>query len=465
MVRLRTLPPRQLGVATVAVVASHSIMDLTTTSDFTFTLLDDTWAWRQRLVEEFTIGSTWHAVVSSAYQVELPQMLVPSTVDASVEAFRVLLPITTRPKRPLLGFGVQTSTGVGAHLLLRLSIAAIQAEYLGRLRDAIPPGDGLHEGIPDALCEAISVFTPSVYKEFDPDGNWTSGSAAAYLSAGLGFSVTSDEIKPLCDRQRRAGDLLTSALNEPADPFSSSERVLLAVPRMDPLPRSLADVQDLVDRYVDAIERTASIQDNGLLVALAEYGRRWEVILETIVPLGEPMTVTLTEERPLELRRGATRQLVALGDARSAHAQFRVTDPAVELRPGPAVADVFGAPLGVPLLEGVRETREALALYSADPERPYYVEVQLELRPTSEVRFVSWALGVLVLAAIIVASIVEGTDVNAVLGLVTVPTTFAVALLLIREETSLAARLQRLPRLSLLVAVAVLWTVVFVRVL
>lgn len=103
-----------------------------------------------------------------------------------------------------------------------------------------------------------------------------------------------------------------------------------------------------------------------MLVALAEYGRRWEVLIETVLPVREPATITLIEERPLNLQRRATRQLVSLGDARSAHAQFRITDPAVELGDF-SVADVFGNPIGVPYLEAVRETPEALALYSADP--------------------------------------------------------------------------------------------------
>lgn len=440
------------------------VFDLTTTSQFTFTLLDDTWAWRQRLVEELIVGSTWHAAVSSAYQVELPQELLPSEVDSGARAVRVLLPLTTRPKRPLLGFHIRTSSGFSGNLLLRLSIAAIQAEYLARLRDAHGGEDDLADGLPNALLEAISLFTPDVYREFDPDGQWATESAAAYLSAALDFPISRDEVAPLCECQGRAGSQLAAALQEPEDPFSSSERVLLAMARMDPLPTSMTQVSALVHAYVEAVDRAAQWSDNGMLVALAEYGRRWEVLIETIVPLREPATITLIEDRPLNLRRRTTRQLVSLGDARSAHAQFRITDPAVELG-GFSVADVFGNPIGVPYLEAVRQTPEALALYSADPERPYYVEVEIELRPSLEVRLVSWSLEILVVMAIIIAASFDGRELHTVLGLVAVPTTFAVALLLVREETSLAARLQRTPRLGLLATVGVLWLVVFARLL
>jgi len=443
------------------------VVDLTMSSDFTFKLLDDTWAWRQRLVEEFHIGSTWHAIVSSAYQVEFPQGLLGS-IDDTAEAVRALIPIATRPKRPLLGFDIHTSTSSGAHLVLRVSIAAIQAEYLARLRDSAASTDSIGAGLPDALLEAISVFTPDVYKEFDRDAEWAPERAADYLSAGLGFSMPVQEVQRLCELQDQAGLQLATALQEPRDPLSSSEQVLLAVPRVDPLPTSSGEVTALVEGYVGSIERATRLADNGLLVALAEYGRRWEVIVETVVPLREPARITLIEERPLELRRNVTHQRVSLGDARSAHAQFRITDPAVELVPigdGSDVVDLFGQTVGVPHLEGVRDTPEALALYSADPDRPYFVEVRLKLRPTLEVRVVTWALQVLILMAIAVAATVGGRDLGAVLGLVTVPTTFAVALLLVREETSLAARLQRTPRLCLLASVAALWLVVFARVL
>lgn len=451
-------------VTTVATVDFESVVDLTTTSEFTFTLLDDTWAWRQRLVEELVIGSTWHATVSSGYQVELPSELLPASVDDKVRAVRVLLPLTTRSKRPLLGFHIRTSDGHSGHLLLRLSIAAIQAEYLARLRDVEGGERDVEEGLPNALLEAISLFTPDVYREFDLDGEWAPENAAAYLSAALGFSISGEEVKPLCELQSRAGSQLAAALQEPEDPFSSSERVLLAMPRMDPLPKSMSEVSNLVQAYVEAVDRAAQRSNSAMLVALAEYGRRWEVLVETILPLRGPTTITIIEDRPLDLERRTTTQLVSLGDARSAHAQFRITDPAVELGDF-SVTDVFGKEIGVPYIEAVRETPEALALYSADPERPYYVEVQLRLRPTLEVRVVSWSLATLVLVATIVAGTFGGPALNSVLSLVAVPTTFAVALLLVREETSLAARLQRLPRLGLLATVAGLWLVVFGRLL
>ncbi len=161
--------------------------------------------------------------------------------------------------------------------------------------------------------------------------------------------------------------------------------------------------------------------------------------------------------------KGWTRQRVALGDARSAHAQFHLADHAVEIH-GFDVRDPQGRLRGVPYIQGVRETPEALALYSGDPDRPYYVDVELSLRPATDLRVVTVALEVLIVLATAVAISARGRDLTATLGLLAVPTTFSVALLLVRERSSLAARLQRFSRLRLLLEVGALWAVVLARI-
>lgn len=58
-----------------------------------------------------------------------------------------------------------------------------------------------------------------------------------------------------------------------------------------------------------------------------------------------------------------------------------------------------------------------------------------------------------------------GQDLVGALGVLTLPTTFAVALVLIRDQSSLAARLQRRTRFVLSAAIGVLWVVALVRLL
>lgn len=437
-----------------------AIIDLTRNSEFTFALLSDTWAWRQRLVESFVLGSTWHASVRSSYQVELPAALLEPFVGADpVDAVRAIVPLTTRPKRPLLAFDVEGPSGAPAHLLLRVSIAAIQAEYLAALRDQ---GDGeLAQKLPDRVLEAVCVFTPAVYAEFDKDGAHRPADLAAYLTSGLGFAIGEAEVGRWLVVGAPAARILVASLDEPPDPFSSSEHVLLALPRLDPLPTSVAEVDELVRNYSDAITAAGSNMP-ALTSALAEYGRRWEVLIETTLPVTEASTVMIAERRPLSIRRRKASLQFAAGDARSAHAAFYVEDPAVEIDSF-EVADVHGRKVGVPYLEGVRRTPEALALYSADPDRPYYLDVAVRLRHSGEVRLVQLALELLVLGAIGVALRADGEELIATLGIATVPTTFAVALALVRETSSLSSRLRRWARSRLLIEAAVLLVIAFVR--
>ena len=72
----------------------------------------------------------------------------------------------------------------------------------------------------------------------------------------------------------------------------------------------------------------------------------------------------------------------------------------------------------------------------------------------------------LVAVAIVAASLVRlGDDRVGPMAFFVVPASFVVGLLLIREQTSLAARLQRWPRLRLLAGLTVLWMIAIHRVL
>lgn len=443
------------------------LIDLTGDSAFTMELLDDTWRWRQRTVESLTLSSSEHLRAITSYQIEFPELFVrPYLGSRQPRRVRVLLPLSTRAKRPLLNFGATGPDGRPAHLLLRPSVAALQAEYLGRLVASSPANEAATRGLPAALLEAICVFTPAVAREFRALHDDPLTGLAAYLSDGLGFAVGREAVARWEPRQRRAGVILANALQEEEDAFSSAERVLLAVPRLEPRPRSPAEIDEVVQRYAAAVEALEEAGDRQLLVALADYGRRWEVIIETEVPLGAASTILLTEDRPLGLTGdGWCRQRIAMGESRSFHLFARVTDHTVRLADFD-VRDLQGAVLGIPRLEAARHTPESLSLYSAEPDRPYYADVRMRLRPVIEVRLPAWLVAGLALSAVFGAILVPGDDqLVAALGVLVVPTTFAVALVLVRTETSLSARLQRRVKLVLCAATVVLWVTALVRLL
>lgn len=83
-------------------------VDLSLDSAFTMALLDDTWAWRQRLVINLRFIAPSHIGVESAYQIELPpELLQDFALPASVKSVRALVPLTTRPKELLLNFDLR----------------------------------------------------------------------------------------------------------------------------------------------------------------------------------------------------------------------------------------------------------------------------------------------------------------------------------------------------------------------
>ncbi len=445
----------------------EDVADLTTSSAFTLALLDDTWRWRQRIVEELEFGSSEHLTVTSNFQLEFPPDLIGPFVAGSRARFaKVLLPLVTREKRPLLRFDVTGPGDTQGHLIRRASIAAIAGEYLGRLAASSPARDAVTPGLPARLLEAICVTTPTIFKEFTANHSDIDNAIVAYLSDGLGIPIALDDARRWHEEQQDVADVLAHALREPSDPCSSSEWLLVALPRLDPRPRSTSEVSQLLHRYRRAVLAARAAGDQPLLVTLAEYGRRYELILELEVPLNEPFSVKVSEQRPLNLQRGGwTRQRFGLRDASSFHCEARTTDYAIEIADF-EVHDLQGGRVGIPPLEGARYTKEFLALSSSDPERPASMIVGLRLRPTRDARLISALIALIAVVATVVAALVRIDEgfVDA-LNLLLVPTTFAVTIVLLREQSALAARLQRRWRLALGLAIAVLWLTTLIRLL
>ena len=454
-------------------------VDLTTTSDFTLALLDDTLAWRHRMRKELEFGSGDHVRVTTRYHVHFLRPLLSSFVRSPrAEWARVLLPLTTRDKAMLLRLRVLGPEGAPAHRLARKSSAAIQAEYLRRLALTSPAGDAMlgpqvpARGSPEAefttvmrsrLFEAICVFMPDMVKKLtnrEADGP---ANLASYLTSGLGFDIGVGHVRRWWTPATQAGQILAEALDEPPDPFSSSEMVLLALPRMDPLPRTVQEIDELVDAYLAGLQAARDAGDRSFLIALADYGRRYEIIVDTRVPLNEPATLALVEDRELHLSpAGWTVQEVAFGDARSSHVEARTTDHTVQITQFD-VRDVHDQPLAPAWIEGLHWTSEALQLYSSEPGRPYYIRLRLRFTAARSLQVTGLMLASITALAAVIALLTGEEHLVSVLALLTVPTTLAAALALVREQTALAARALARVRLVIEVSIGLLWVVVLVR--
>ena len=456
--------------------APDARIDLSESADFFIELLDDTSVWRERLVQEVTFASASQARVVSGYQIDFPPDLVERHVPGR-NRFRtanVLLPLATRPKGDFFKLDFAGPGGNPVQLTARASIAGLERLYLRGLVESSPAPHNALEGFSDALLEAICVHTPALFRDhfMTQCRGWWELALAQYLNDGLGLAANARfspaAIAPLLEDARRVGRVLASHFEEPPDPYSSSEQVLLALPRMDPRPRTKDEVADVVRAYSSAVESAHQFADHALLIALADYGRRFEVIVEVEVPLLEPSTIKLSEDRPLKPSVfGITRQRFALGEARSAHFEAHVIDPNVVIGRRFALRDPWGYPVGYGWVESISQTPETLSVYSSERGRPYYVDVAIPLRLAGNLYLTMAVLVGLNLAAFVAVLQVSVDDTEYVeqLALLSIPTTLAAAFVLVREQTALAARLQNIPRVVLSLSIVALWIAVLEAVL
>lgn len=434
-------------------------VDLTTDSEFTLALLEQPWVWQQRVVTSLSFGAPAHVTERSSHQIELPPALLAGhSVPEGTESVRAIVPLTRRPKRQLLDLHLTGPDGTAASLLLRASIASIQAEYLARLVESSPAAQHIRDTLTRTLLEAICLFTPRIWRryaeEFGPEGT------RRYLQEGLGLEVPQRDLNTWLADLRPAAASLAHALREPLSGESSSENILLAVPLLEPRPESVTTIAAIVAGFAEAVASLVRHGDSTLLAELADYGRRWEMLLECDVPLGRATTITVTEDRPLSVGwRGDVDLEVRLDDARSVHLQVVADDRSLELVGEPEVVAADGSPIG--LFEDVEATREFAAVYTSDSARPTLGRIRVRLRPVADVRMLVSALLALNLGAIVGASCLPFSV--GLLGLLATPTTFATSLLLVREPASLARRLLTIRKRCVLGAASVLWIIVAVQ--
>lgn len=444
--------------------------DLSETPDFLLDLLSDSNVWKQRAVTEFAFEAANHVRVSRSFQIEFPPALIERYVDPRfTRRANILLPVVTNMKDALLNFNLTGPEGSSATLLPRVSIAGLQADYLEGLASSSPTGAAtLDHGIYDA----IGVFTPFTFRtrylRRRVHGPWAERpfeqALRSYLEDGLGFQIAAGDVTRWRTQTTSAGQILSRRLDEPANPLSSSEEILLAAPLIEPAPANVAAVDRLVESFARHVEAADAAGEDAYLSVLSEYGRRYELICEVEVPLLEPFRIKVEEDRPLGLKRGGrvTQSLVA-GGSKSMHLEAQTVDSNVVLGGQMSFCDSEGEDVSE-RLELIRTTPERLALYSSDRGRPYIAVLSLRLRTALQLKLASGLLtAIILLTAIVVATLPEDRFFISSLGVLAVPTTVASAFVLTREESSLATRLQRGWRGALATASVTLWLVVLFR--
>lgn len=454
-------------------------------------LIDGADEWMRRVIHGLAFASAEHVRITSEYQCEFPASAVLG--EDAADSARILLPLTTRDKSPLLNFDIEGSEG-SPHLLPRSELAVLQARHLEHLIQLSGPAPALTSAFPRDLLVAICVFSPDVFRAFTAKRKTRTGALEDYLSGGLDFEVSRANVDAWLATALSAGYNLPDFLDEPPDRtftepqhpdplLSSSECVLLALPKLATKPSTTSEVTALLNRFdvgIAAMKMRAQggdVDASLFLSTLAEYGRRWLVVLDIEIPLDAPMTLKVADDRPLDLRfRGRTTHRLAFREGASVHVEARTLDPAARLSRRFRITDVYGARVGIgPIadaggrigpLELARSTNEVIALYSSEPARPQFVDFSVRLVPARDVNWPPILAMLLTLAACTAVALVKpGTDLVDSIAVLTVPTTFAATFALIREQTTLATRLRRVSNALLGFSVVLLWVIVIARLL
>lgn len=453
--------------------------------DLLFPMLLDPWSWRERCVERLTLGHAHHVEVSNRYQVHIQEEQLPIETPAmELSPVRVLLPLSTRPKKPLLNFALHGPGGRDVNLLTRREVAKLQRGLIAYMLERSPLRDEMADCWPPELLEAMFAFTPDVFLHREAQVGWlehllrnpAESAYRDYLSTDGGIELSQSQLTQCLALQDQVANQLSEVLGEERDPHSSTEQPLLALPNLEAHgpPLTGSEVVELLERYAQGVALARDDGQESVLAVLAEYGRRWQVIVDTVVRLDQRETVGTSEHVPFgstasrwpSLLRLTGRERIShrieLLDAPSVHCEVRTADHRVELTEDYDVRSPEGFALGLPFWDSVRYTPEFLSLYTSGSHDLSWATLTVPFRPLAHIRWPARFILMLTLVAVIMAGIVDFDDsakLLTALSLLTFPTTFAVTLLLLREGSGLSARLQLPLRIALTVLTSALWLV------
>ena len=440
--------------------------------ELTYQLLAEPTRWRERVVEKLVIEDADYVSVTSSYQIRLPPDLVQERLPWSEpgQPVRLLLPLTTRHKAVLLDVDLRAGDGRHCAMLLKHQLARLQANYMTwvarRRRDVTGP-------LPDAddMLYAISAYSPAIWNVQRAETLARRDRVlASYLSLGLGFRVTEAQVHDWSELVEPVEAVLADALSasERVDPRSAAVGLLRSLPYASRTPADAADVTARLRRFAEFVDAADDVTRS----LVASYGQRWDVIVDTVVPVDVPIKIQLQTKRPWHDDAVPRRvpwsptwvmtQRVNLGDAQSGHAEVQVADHDVRVKKPPQVSDPMRRRVGIPTLGALRWTDDRVSIYTAGKDTPTFADLRLKLglrRPT--LAFL-WLLILASTASLPLAIVVDSSDLlGRSMALLVLP--LAGAILLARPATGAAHRLQRRFRGWLVLATAVVTLTVVLR--
>jgi hypothetical protein len=486
------------------------VLDLTDVDEVTTTLLappPEFHGVRRRVVDQFTLLSANRVLLARSVNWGPLDGLLTSVVPATGRLdtrgrlppeVSLLLPLSTLPKRALVGFDLVGPGGSDAHLMPYATSVAVQGNVVALLAESIG------EPVPTRvrrMVDAVSRFRPGRlsgnHPRLAPAGSRRLGIDAlhVYLGHQADLWVPEPTLRGWAAVAEPAQQALGAALDEPFDPLSSAETLLLALGELwrDPdVPAALtvADIEEYLGAFVDWVARLAALGQPAepVLSTVAEYGRRWEALAAVTLDPYRPSLIKMQEQRRAVLVRqvptptadGRPRRrlrpwrvpgrltwlwaaspvaLVDLdpGGPGSYHVSIGTDDSSIEINT-PLVLDLWNRPVDRIYVEDVQRNREVYAYYSTDVRRPARALLAVGLSVSPDVSRVTGAILILMTLAVGLAALPFEMGADAV-AVVVVPSSFAATLLLTRERSSLAAWVlgpAKLTLLALLMTLAVL---------
>src|SRR5690606_214222 len=144
-----------------------------------------------------------------------------------------------------------------------------------------------------SLWLGICRYTPDEWREH-AEGPSRVEAIASYLRADIDLAIEVGDVRRWLGMLEPARVSLIEALGEPEDPESSSECVLLAIPFMPITPSKVEAIDALLDEFVAAVDAMGT----DARAVLAEYGRRWEVLVDVALPVDRHTKIQICEQRP-----------------------------------------------------------------------------------------------------------------------------------------------------------------------
>jgi hypothetical protein len=361
------------------------------------------------------------------------------------------------PRGPLLELNISGPDGKEAFLLPRIRIAEHEAALL---KSIASDADLAIEG--DLLLLLTALLGHSMTADELAGDRPALSAPAEYLTAGFGRPVPADVVKQWVELDRQAEAVLARFADSAVD-LSPTEHPLLGLTALIDQLEITADewwepVDGALRAYVGLLSDAAARAEPStaaweFINSLADYGRNYDLIATTEVPLDRPFVLKYSERRDFALGfRGTVDQDVVLADAVTNHVVLAVTDANVQMRKvralGPGGGFAYGA-------FTTRQSTQTNAIYAHELDRDYRVTFRFRLVALPRLRWTAYAAAGL-LAALTLAVLIEAPHSLRDLAVIVGPISLAASVLLIREPTTLSSRLRRTGFALLATALALL---------